>query len=129
MKLPQTLANVKDRPGMYLRVSTFDAAAAFVDGYDAALCGGVLVGLREWLIVRVDGANNLAWSGLILHVLGDPDAQGDQAMLIKGLFNVLEEFMGVRGGTDGLRRIYVSYEKWLRSQEWYTPTSPQWIDC
>jgi hypothetical protein len=28
------------------------------------------------------------------------------------------------GAHDGLRRIYIQYENWLRSQSWYTPASP-----
>lgn len=128
MGLPSVLQNIKERPGMYLHAATFDAVVAFVEGYNAAICGGFLVGFREWLIVRVDGANNLAWSGLILFALDDIEGRGDQLVLIKGLFGILEEFIAVRDEREGYRRIYASYEKWLTSQEWYTPTSPQWID-
>lgn len=35
-------------------------------GYDLALEGGVLRGLREWVITRLRGASNLAWPGLVL---------------------------------------------------------------
>jgi hypothetical protein len=127
MSLPPAIARIKDRPGMYLRVNTFDVVVSFIDGYNAAVSGGLLVGLREWLIVRIDGANNLAWSELVLFALGNPEVRGDQAALINGLFDILEEFMAVREGPDGLRRIYAAYEKWLERQEWYTPASPSWI--
>lgn len=127
MSLPPAIAKIKDRPGMYLRVNTFDVVVSFIDGYNAAVSGGLLVGLREWLIVRVDGANNLAWPEIILFALGESGVRADQAALINGLFNILEEFMAEREGPDGLRRIYVAYEKWLGHQEWYTPASPDWI--
>jgi hypothetical protein len=127
MSLPPELANVGKRPSMYLRVNTYDVAVAFVDGYDFALSGGLLVGFREWLIVRVDGADNMAWTELVLLTLGDPEAQGEQSELIKGLFRVLEEFMAVRDVYGGLRRIYAAYEKWLQRQDWYKPTDPDWI--
>jgi hypothetical protein len=127
MSLPSDIANIRNRPGMYLRANTFDVVVSFIDGYDIAISGGLLIGLREWLIVRVDGSNNLAWSGLILAAQGDPAAAGDQAALISGLFSLLEEFMKVREEPDGLRRIYAAYEKWLKRQEWYTPASPDWI--
>jgi hypothetical protein len=128
MSLPTVIANVRNRPSMYLRANTFDVVVSFIDGYDIAISGGLLVGLREWLIVRVDGSNNMAWSGLILAALGDPAAAGDQAALIRGLFSLLEEFMTMRSGPEGLRRIYAAYEKWLKRQDWYTPASPAWID-
>jgi hypothetical protein len=127
MSLPPELANVGKRPSMYLRVSTFDAAVSFVDGYDMALSGGLLVGFREWLIVRVDGASNMAWTALVLLALEDPEAQGEQSVLIKGLFRVLEEFVAVRDVYGGLRRIYAAHEKWLQRQDWYTSTHPAWI--
>jgi hypothetical protein len=127
MSLPPELAEVGKRPSMYLRVNTYDAAVSFVNGYNIALSGGLLVGFREWLIVRVDGAENRAWTELVLLELGDPEAQGEQSALIKGLFRVLEEFVAVRDVSGGLRRIYVAYEKWLERQEWYITTHPDWI--
>jgi hypothetical protein len=112
---------------MYLRVNTYDAAVSFVNGYNIALSGGLLVGFREWLIVRVDGANNMAWTELVLLELGNPEAQGEQSVLIQGLFRVLEDFVAVRDVHGGLRRIYAAYEKWLQRQDWYTSTWPGWI--
>jgi hypothetical protein len=112
---------------MYLRVNTYDAAVAFVGGYNTAQSGGLLVGFREWLIVRVDGAENRAWTELVLLELGDPKEKGEQSELIKGLFRVLEEFVAVRDVRDGLRRIYAAHEKWLQRQDWYKPTNPDWI--
>ena len=66
MALPAILEKARRAPGMWFRPVTFDVAVAFISGYDAALHEGPLTGLREWLIVRVDGGNNLAWPGLVL---------------------------------------------------------------
>ncbi len=65
MSLPEVLANLRKRPGMYVYPVTYDTAVAFVDGYDAATQRGLLVGFREWLIVKLDGGSNLVWSALV----------------------------------------------------------------
>src|SRR5688572_4551159 len=49
---------------MYIQPETYAVAAAFVLGYDQACEGGVLVGFREWLVVRVGTGPNLNWIGL-----------------------------------------------------------------
>ena len=38
---------------MYVLNETYESAAAFVLGYDAACEGGPLMGFREWLVLRI----------------------------------------------------------------------------
>jgi len=129
--------NVRARTGMYIQDATYRAAAAFVLGYDIASEGGVLVGFREWLIPQVSGGNNLAWSALVLHVAFpealDPDAivassPETERHAIDVLFRLIGEFDDVRKERDGLRKVYLDYERWLRAQDWYDSESPQWIE-
>jgi len=126
MLLPPVIKSLRARPGMYLAVETIDCVIAFLDGYDAACEHGFLVGFREWLVVRADGGNNLAWSGLVRHILDD-DPELNATQQVAGLFELLDAFMAVRCERDGLRRIYAAYEAWLRMQSWYTPDSPSWL--
>lgn len=110
---------------MWLRSPSLELVIAFVQGYDTALAGGLLAGFREWMIVRVDGGSNLAWTALVPLALDssprDTDAQ------IEGFFQLLEEFLAAKNASDGLRRILHRYEAWLRGQDWYTPDYPGWI--
>jgi len=126
MGLPPLIEALRSRPGMFVNPQTLDVITAFLRGYDAALYGGLLIGFREWLIVRSDGGNNLAWEALARDLLGK-NLLGDEMKAIEMLFGLLEEFTNARDMPDGLRRIYMNYERWLREQEWYTPQSPQWI--
>jgi hypothetical protein len=112
---------------MCVQLETFSTATAFLNGYDQALSGRMLDGFREWLILQIGQESNLTWSGLVLELLGDSDAQGDPEKLIDELFALLDRFITVRDAHDGLRRIFVQYEGWLRRQDWYTPDSSHWI--
>src|SRR4051794_6854569 len=118
MGLPPLIEALRSRPGMFVNVETFDVVTAFLCGYDAALHGGLLVGFREWLIVRSDGGNNFTWDGLVRGLIGE-NSLSDETKAIELLFCLLEEFTDVRDARDGLRRILMSYERWLRKQEWY----------
>ena len=124
------------RPGMYVQEPTYAVLSAFVVGYDVALDGGVLCGFREWLITRLRGPNNLAWPGLVLCAAfpkaSNPEAEvrsspASQEHAIRVMFELLGEFETLRAELDGMRKIFAKYERWLRTQSWYTPDSPHWI--
>jgi hypothetical protein len=133
MSLPEVLANLRKRPGMYLYPVTYDIAAAFVDGYDTATQGGLLVGFREWLVVKLDEKSNLAWPARVIDLmqrttgmkeLKSPD---NHKAAIEFLFATLDQFLDERDEWGGMRRIYVAYERWLHRQDWYDSSSPDWI--
>ncbi|MCB5912351.1 hypothetical protein [Streptomyces pinistramenti] len=42
---------------------------ALVLGVDTGSSGGMLVGLREWLIVRLGHGDNLVWVALVRHLV------------------------------------------------------------
>jgi len=128
---------VRLRPSMYFVRPSFEAASAFVLGFDMANEGGVLAGFTEWLIVRNNGPNNIAWSALVL-AAAFPDKsdrsrhvqESAQATehAINTLFELIREFTDVKRRHDGLRRIFLEYEAWLRRQSWYDPASPSWFE-
>lgn len=132
MSLPAVLAQVRARPGMYLPKPSYDNVTSFVLGCDAALQGGMLLGFREWLIAKLDDGNNLSWPALVRALAkkvanpADGTAQ-DEKVLVELMFSTIEQFIDERNEHDGLRRIYAKYEAWLRRQDWYGPSSPQWI--
>ena len=117
--------NVRARTSRYLPDETYAAAAAFVLGYDIACEGGALVGFHEWLVVRLDGWSNLHWSAAVLHaafpavqdvhkaVRASPKARRHA---IDTLFELLAEYDRVRSKQDGLKGIFLAYERWLHQQ-------------
>ena len=136
MPLPQMLQDAIKHPSMYFLPVEFDAAASFLCGFDLGNNGLALVGFHEWLVTRFGRANNLAWPPLVLH-LAFPDAASPrdclrdaagQQLAIDTLFRLLAEFWHEREAHEGLRRIYLKYEQWLRRQTWYGPSSPHYFD-
>src|SRR5439155_10334091 len=82
MGLPQQIDHFIKRPTMYVPSLDFDAVAGFFQGFDVATYGGLLTGFREWLIVRLGYANNLAWTQLVLR-LAFPDAESPRQKLLQ----------------------------------------------
>jgi hypothetical protein len=133
----QFLENFHRRPGMFIPWVKYQSIVAFVTGFDAACDGGPLTGFEEWLIPRAGQGNNLAWPGLVLHI-AFPDASDPSHVVsstpetekhaIDVLFRTIFEFDDYRSKANGLRRIYLEYEHWLRGQDWYDKDSPQWVD-
>ena len=112
---------------MYVPKLDFDTAAAFIQGFDTACNRDVLVGFREWLIVKLEYGNNFAWPELFLRFAFPeseaPRAQelptADQKRLVGLLFEALEAFWNEREGTGGLQSIIVRHAEWLKTQDWY----------
>ncbi|MFY2562156.1 hypothetical protein ACN469_31465 [Corallococcus terminator] len=117
---------------MYVARPSFDGCADFVQGFDSAWAGGLLFGFREWLIVKVDGASNFAWPGLVVllarksgHPEFDPTEEKPENVVF--LFDTLETFLAERKSIDGPRTIFHRYDDWLGNQEWYHSGSPHWV--
>jgi len=137
MNSPAVFAGVRKRPDMYLPSATFDAAVSFVLGYDAAVSGGFLLGFREWLVTELNEGNNLSWPALVGQLIqrrlrasapaGGPLAPHEQHAAIENLFGTIESFLEQRNQAGGARRIFAAYERWLEAQDWYGPSSPEWL--
>ena len=125
MALPPDLENLKHRPAM-MGVRNFREAAAFLVGFDSATMGGLLAGFREWLVVRANGGNNLAFVGLVEMLMAKSPPVGDDRdrAEIEYLMATLDEFLTERSEWDALRRIYAKHQNWLRKQSWYRPENP-----
>ena len=131
MPLPSLFQSIRKSPSAFFPRPTFSQAVAYINGYDAACCGGLLNGFREWLIVRVDYGDNLPWNALVLYLtfpktvdigkcLNEPDAE---STAIDSLFHLLDGFYADRDRFGGWRQIYMNYDTWLRRQDWYDPNS------
>jgi hypothetical protein len=118
---------VRKRPIMYGVDGSFNSVAAFVLGFDAATNGGLLSGFREWLIVRIDDGNNLAWPALAGRLLAVDCSHGDPGRMCAGcgeqggskLLGVLDEFLSIKEERNGMAKIFDAYLEWLKKQQWY----------
>jgi hypothetical protein len=112
-------------------LKSFDSVVAFVNGYDCASNGTFLLGFREWLIVRLSAGNNLSWIALVRRLTDRPREsanevdEGTRALFC--FFDALELFFRERDSPNGYRKIFASYESWLKNQSWYDSSSPIWI--
>lgn len=130
MDYRELLRQVRLRPGMFLPGPTHDfwELVAFVRGLEMGQ-PDLLAGFREYLVLKLDGCDNLAWSSLVIR-LAIPDADKfttpgapsrtpaeDRAAMDK-LFEVLDEFLA-ETELSGHRAIYREYWLWQQSRPWY----------
>jgi hypothetical protein len=136
MGMPEVFKRIRKHPLLYIRRREFYDVVAFVNGFDSAIAGGLMIGLHEWLITKLGEGENLAWDELVLR-LTFPNVEtpsqhlllgNNQAIAFESLFALLEEFFNDRDAYNGLRRIYLQYECWLKRQSWYGPGVPNWLD-
>jgi hypothetical protein len=136
MRKPIDLQEALERLPLYIMGTDYRSAAAFVAGFNLASGGSALQGFHAWLVVRVGCGDNLGNEELVLW-LAFPGcesprerlcADGGEEQAIKCLIKSLNDFWRDRSDSNGMRRIYCSYENWLAQQSWYTPTWPDWID-
>lgn len=101
-------------PGMYLLQESYTAASMLVAGFDIGLEGAGLVGLREWLIPRVNGQENLTWPHLMLGYLEQraPEQRSPRRRMVQ-MFDALIEFLEERE-SRGLKAIVNEHRQWLK---------------
>lgn len=127
MPIPPQLGLFFKYPDMFVQKLDFDTAAAFIQGFDVAYNGGVLIGFREWLILKLEYGNNFVWPELFLRfAFPESDAprtqelpKADQKRLIGLLFEALEAFWNEKDTADGLQKIFIRHAEWLKTQDWY----------
>jgi hypothetical protein len=109
--------DVAQHTGMYLRGESYDEVVAFLLGCDAGNDWGLLAGFREWLVVKLDGPENLAWGVLVLDQVcpGDrPLTPDENRTAIAALIGFGTEFMEARKQRDGLARIFEQHHQLLQ---------------
>jgi hypothetical protein len=107
----------------------------FISGYEACANGGILVGFREWLIVKNNDYNNLAWEKIALYdsFPGSSDPLKEIEDNIKNQYAIhhlivlIHEYFDYKNKV-GLKKIFLDYQKWLQNQDWYDESSPEWYD-
>ncbi len=45
---------------------------------------------------------------------------------VSEVFAIVQAYLNYRS-KQGLRRVYLEYENWLREQDWYSPNDPLWF--
>jgi len=99
----ERVADVLRRPGAY-GLRTFDQAAAFFTGFDAALEWKLLDGFREWLAAETGSGANLTWPALALRLQpervewlapSDPSVVAEDSQMA-ALFEALRRFLALR---------------------------------
>jgi hypothetical protein len=123
----ELVAGIGKHPAMYVVPPTFAAVLGYLDGFSRGRGGAPLLGLREWLVLRAGGWNNLNWTGLACReITGDHDerlACGDDPQLIAALAGLLQEFLDYRRA-NGLSKVFWEYAEWVRRQDWYSGPLP-----
>jgi hypothetical protein len=124
----ELLAAIRRRPAAHGLDGSYASMTAFVLGADAATSGSILTGFREWLVVRLDGGNNLAWTALVRDLTPSGFVRSssveNEASSVATLFDLLDEFMDQRDRVDGLLRIFNAYQSWLNAQDAHHPDPP-----
>ena len=121
MSFEELVPKVCRKTGMYLSSSTFRSVTAFLEGYDMARDGGPLVGFREWLVVRYQGADNIGWtrlSEMVLEITDEQLAAENQEQILLQLSGLMEEFFAYRKA-HGVAVIFDDYRLWLVKKGWY----------
>lgn len=108
------------QPLLVVQSVRYETVCAYIDGYDSALHGGLLVGFRHWLLSCDSERTNLPWWALVrrrVFVGVSPDAplsEADSQLALAELASCLDMFMQCVI-TGGLESVFDRYNKWLLS--------------
>jgi len=128
MALPPALSSFREHPEAHLPDPSLTAAIAYVLGYDAGVLGSLLVGFREWLVVRLDAPSELEWPALvecsIRRTTGKPSSEIGPLHAIESFLTELDTFLEQRGRRQGLREVWLEYDAHLRDRRDASRRSP-----
>ena len=107
----------------------FKQLVAFVRGLDFGQPGGLLAGFHEYLVLRLDDGDHLAWSSLVIRLAVDdaerfarPDAApltpSENQAAVEALFDALDEFL-TECELSGAQQIHREYWLWRQHQPWF----------
>jgi hypothetical protein len=119
----QKLDRVRTHTGMYIFPETYDGVSAYLSGYDHALEGALLIGFREWLVMRLGVGANLWWTELIPPLAFPeskepwkrPSTHKENRVAIDKLFELMSEFAAELGDDEAATKIRSDYEKWYEA--------------
>src|SRR5690348_5149403 len=110
----ETLGRVCKHPALFVGRADFALAAAYLNGYEAALCDRAsgpeptgLAGFQEWLSVRLDSCCKSVWQEIILR----EDTGPDKFAALERLYEEFERDRGARG----LAAILADFERLQRA--------------
>ncbi|WP_127357131.1 hypothetical protein [Actinacidiphila soli] len=117
------LTAVRREPARHGLDGSFSAMTAFLLGLDAGSSWSMLTGFQEWLVVRLGRGHDLTWPLLVRHLAPGGwthplTKQADAAAVIT-LHRLLRDFFTIRERPDGLARIFLDYQSWMVTQDWY----------
>lgn len=121
------LKRICERPSMYCASSDFRTVASYIDGvHTTSRC---LIGFREWLVVKATTGNNLAWWGVIELLARNKgiDEEAEKVTFMGELFTEFYE-LNFKSRHNKLFMIHLQYYHWMKSQRWYKPDSPHFIE-
>ena len=103
---------------------SYDTMVAYVQGMDDGASGSLLIGFREFLLLKLGQQDSLVWSGLVLRLAfgGErprPLSEADDAAAIGSLFDLLDEFLAEIRGDHNLGRLFHEYVLWSQAQPGY----------
>lgn len=103
------------RPGMWVasEIDSFGAVHGYISGFDHARGGAPLAGFQEWLVLRMDGGNNIGWPGTHRHHLEESTGAHSDEQLLQALMALILEFLECRR-QKGLTTILSDYASWLK---------------
>ena len=119
MNYRELFSLVHERPGMYGLDGSFKHFYIFVMGCDAGTSWSLLAGFREWLIVQLNEGDNLVWPALVELIalpsrkqICEPLDADENTAAVETLFRLLDEFLELRKGYQGLPNIFQEYIAW-----------------
>jgi hypothetical protein len=136
--MPFDFGHFVSRTAMYVSPMNYQTVTAFLCGVDEATDKGLLTGYQEWLVPRVGRFGNHYWPALTLMLAfphgGTPmgvesllDIEANNQHAISVLFSCLRLYRKERNAPNGLRKIFLRHEEWLKSTESYDETAPNYF--
>jgi hypothetical protein len=117
------LTAVRREPARHGLDGSFSSMTAFLLGLDAGSSWSMLTGFQEWLVVRLGRGHDLTWPLLVRHLTPGGwthplTKQADAAAVIT-LHRLLRDYFTIRERSDGLARIFLDYQSWMVTQDWF----------
>ena len=117
-----------DATGMFVVQPKWDQVVTFLQGVDYGSDGFALLGFQEWIFTKMSERYSTGWPGAVVqHAIRllqrpiYPLQNDDSDFLVQQLFKLLREYLHDRKQDEGLKKIFVRYQRMIEGCDSFLP--------
>jgi hypothetical protein len=107
--IEKTLELIRGHPQQFLLEASLSSAISMLAGCNYATHSALLIGFKEWLVVRRGSGVSIVWMQLLQDVVLEELPHADERLRFEKAISLVIDFLQERARHDGARNIFLRF--------------------